>query len=137
MVIGTEIGFRVQGSGCGVRSRFRVRGSTRFGVQGSRTRCFPGQQARDGEIGDAGSDVGGDIGAVGPEPVRGPVERAEKSAGRDDRIDRTKRTAANAFGHQRADAALVAIAFRHDPRSEPARQRIDLEVRGAALDFVE
>ena len=48
-----------------------------------------------------------------------------------------QRAAPHAVGDERADAALVAIALRDDPRSETRRQRVDLQVRRGSFDFVD
>ena len=63
------------------------------------------------------------------EPVRRPVERAEKSARRDGRVAAPQLAAANARGDERADAVFVAIALGDDRRAQAGRQRVDLEVR--------
>ena len=89
----------------------------------------------DGEIGDVLRDRLGGEGTVGTEPLRRPVERAEKGAGRDRRVSRGERSPRDARGDERADAALVAVAFGDDHRAALRRQRIDLEVRRRALDL--
>jgi hypothetical protein len=73
----------------------------------------------------------------GPEPVGGPVQRAEKSAGRHRGVGGAQDAALDAVGDHRAHAAFVAIALGDDRRAQPRRQRIDLEVRRRALDLVE
>ena len=69
--------------------------------------------------------------------MRGPVQRAEEGARGNRRVGRAKHAAADAARDQRADAALVAIALRDDPRSETRRQRVDLQVRRGSFDFVD
>jgi len=43
----------------------------------------------------------------------------------------------DAVGHQRADAALIAIALRDDARAKTGREPVDLEVRRRSLHLVE
>ena len=57
--------------------------------------------------------------------MRGPVQGAQKGAGRDGVAD------------ERADAALVPIAFGDDGAPKARRQGVDLEVRRGAFDLVE
>jgi hypothetical protein len=66
-----------------------------------------------------------------------PVERAEKSARSDGRIGGAQGAAADTVGHQSADAALVAIAFRDDEPAQPRREGVHLEVRGGSLEPVD
>ena len=69
--------------------------------------------------------------------MSGPVERAEKRARRQCRVGRGQRAAACSLRHESADAALVAIAFGDDGRAQALGQRVELEVRGRALQLVE
>jgi len=94
-------------------------------------------QAGNGVVGDDGGNVVGGVGTVRTKPLRGPVERAEKRARGDRRLDRRQCTAAHAIGDQRADAALVAIALGDDACAQPAGKRADFEVRGGAFDLVD
>lgn len=87
-------------------------------------------KAGDGVVGHDLGDVLGGVRPVGPEPVGRPVEGAEKCAGRDDRVGRGERAAADAGRDDCADPALIAIALGHDERAEPAGQRVDLEMSG-------
>ena len=95
------------------------------------------EQAADGVIGDGVGDRLGRLRAVGAVPVGGPVERAEKGAGRDRRVGGAQQPAADAVGNHGAHAALVAIALGDDPRPQRRRQRIDLEMRRRPLHLVE
>jgi hypothetical protein len=72
-----------------------------------------------------------------PEPVRGPVERAEKGPRRHRGVGGAQDATLDAVGDDRAHAAFVAIALGDDRRAQPRRQRVDLEVRRRSLDFVE
>ncbi len=81
--------------------------------------------------------MGRNIRTIGTEPLGGPVQRTEKGAGRDHRVGGAQDAGADAVGNQRSHAALVAIALGHDPRSQTPRQRVDLEMCGAALDLVQ
>jgi hypothetical protein len=72
-----------------------------------------------------------------PEPVGGPVQRAEKRARGDGGVGRAQRRAPDPVGDERAHAALVLIALGDDRRAQPRRQRIDLEVRRRSLDLIE
>jgi hypothetical protein len=69
--------------------------------------------------------------------VSGPVECAKKGARGDHGIGDAERALADALGDERANAALVAIAFGHDERSKAAGERVDLEVRGGAFDSID
>jgi hypothetical protein len=95
------------------------------------------RQAGDGVVGDDIRDMVGRVGALGPEPLRGPVERAEKGARGDGRIGGGERSAPDALGDQRAHAALVPIALGDDERAQAAGEGVDLEMRGGALDLVD
>ena len=75
--------------------------------------------------------------AVRPEPVRGPVERAEIRARGHVRIRGGEDALADAVGDERADAALVPVALGDDERPEATGEGIHLEVRGRALDVVQ
>ena len=88
-------------------------------------------------MGDEVGDLSRRLRAFGAEPVRGPVERAEERPRGDGGVGRVQRAAPHAVGDERADAALVAIALRDDPRSETRRQRVDLQVRRGSFDFVD
>jgi hypothetical protein len=91
-------------------------------------------QAGDGEIGNEPGDVLGRLRAVGPEPLRGPVERAEKCSCRDGRIARGQLAAAEASRHQGADATFVAVAFHDNDAAQPGGERIQFEVSRRSLD---
>jgi hypothetical protein len=69
--------------------------------------------------------------------VRGPVERAETRARGHRGVGRPEQAGADAAGDERADAALVAVAFGDDAGAQPRRQGVDLEMRGRSLDIVE
>ena len=69
--------------------------------------------------------------------MRGPVERAEKGARGDGGVGGAQLAAADAGGHERADAAFVAIALGHDLFAQGRRQGIDFEVRSGALEVVD
>jgi len=96
-------------------------------------------------VGEASDRVVGDhvgnrprrLRAVGPEPVRRPVERAEKRTRRHGWIRGPQHAIADARRHQRPDAALVAVALGDDARAETGGERVHLEVRRGALDVVE
>jgi hypothetical protein len=94
-------------------------------------------QTGDGVLGDDVRHVIGSIGTFRTEPLRGPVERAEKRARRDGRIGRGERAPLDAVRDERAYTALVPIALGHDDRAQAAGQGIDLEMRGGAFDLVE
>ena len=79
----------------------------------------------------------GCIRAVGPEPLRGPVQRAKKGARGNRRIGWRQRAGADTVGDQRAHAALVPIALGDDERAEAAGEGVDLEVRRGTFDFVD
>jgi len=95
------------------------------------------EEAGDRVLGDAVGDFLGTLRTVRPEPVRCPVESTEKCAARDRRIRGAQPPAANPVGDERADAALVAVAFGHDPRPQTRRQGVHLEVCRRAVDLVE
>jgi hypothetical protein len=98
---------------------------------------LPIDEPGDGVIGDGIGDLLGGLRAVGPEPMRRPVERAEEGAGGDRRVGRAQEPPADAVRHQRADTALVAIALGDDARAQRRRQRVDLEMRRRSVDLVE
>jgi signal transduction histidine kinase len=75
--------------------------------------------------------------AVRPEPVRGPVERAEERARRHDHVAGAQIAASGARGDQAAHAALVAVALCDDLAPQPQRQGIDLEVGGGSFEIVD
>ena len=75
--------------------------------------------------------------AVGTEPVRRPVEGAEKGTRRDGRIAAAQLAATDARGDERADAALVAIALGDDGRAQAGGEGVDLEVRRRPFDAVD
>jgi len=87
-----------------------------------------------------GDDVGDAVGRNRPvrvKPVRRPVERAEKRA-RDNRgVGAAEVAGAHSRSHERADAALVAVAFGDDRHAKARRQRIHFQVRGRAFDFID
>lgn len=66
-----------------------------------------------------------------------PVERAEKGARGDGGVGGAERAAADAVDDQRADTALVAIAFGDDETAQPRRQCIHFEMRGRPFHLVE
>ena len=94
-------------------------------------------QARDRVIGDEVGDLLRALRPLGPVPVSGPVERAEKGARRDRGVGGAQQAPADADGDERADAALVAVALRDDPGAQPSWQRVHLEVRRRPLDLVQ
>ena len=67
----------------------------------------------------------------------GPVERAEKGAGRDGRIAVTQFAAPDAGGDEGPDAVLVAIALGDDERPQAGGERVDLEVCRGSFDAVD
>jgi hypothetical protein len=69
--------------------------------------------------------------------VRGPVQRAEEGSRCDGGVGRAERSGANAVGHERADAALVLIAFGDDARSQTRGEGVNLEMRSRSLDLVD
>jgi hypothetical protein len=66
-----------------------------------------------------------------------PVERAEKRARGDGRIGGAQGAAADAVGHQGADASLVPVAFRDDERAQSRREGVDLEVGRGSFELVD
>ena len=66
-----------------------------------------------------------------------PVERAEKGARGDGRIGGAQGAAADAVGHQGADASLVPVAFRDDERAQSRREGVDLEVGRGSFELVD
>jgi hypothetical protein len=96
-----------------------------------------GQESGDSVIGDQRRDVRWRLGTLGAEPVRGPIERAQKSARGDGRVGGIQRSAPDAFANERAHAALVPVAFADDERSETWGQRIHFEMSSGPLDLVE
>jgi len=74
---------------------------------------------------------------LGPEPVRGPVQRPQEGACGDGGVGGVERPGAQAADDEGADAALVAVAFGDDARAQTRRQRVDFEMRGRALDLVD
>ena len=76
------------------------------------------------------------IGSVGPIPVRGPVECAEKGAGGEGGVCGLQLVRPHPLGDQGADAALVAIALGDDRGAQPFGQGIEFEMRSRALQFV-
>ena len=66
-----------------------------------------------------------------------PVERAEKSARGDGRIGGAEGAAADAVGHQGADASLVPIAFRDDEPAQSRREGVHVEGRGRSVDRID
>jgi hypothetical protein len=73
----------------------------------------------------------------GPEPVGGPVQRAEERARRDGGVGGAQPAALDAVGDERPDAALVSIALGDNRRTQPRRQCVHFEVRRRSFDFVE
>jgi hypothetical protein len=94
------------------------------------------QKTGDGVVGDQLGDLLRRLRAFGPEPVRGPVQRAKERARRDGRIGGAQQAAPDAARHERADAAFVPIAFADDPRAQARRQGGHLEMRRGSLDLV-
>ena len=90
-----------------------------------------------GILRDGSRDMRRLVGSVRTEPERRPIEGAEESARRDDRIGRPQRTGLNAVYDERAHAALVPVALRDDERAKPAGKGVHFEVRRGALDFVD
>jgi hypothetical protein len=91
----------------------------------------------DGVVGDELGDLLWRLRSFRPEPVRGPVERAEERAGGNRGVGGAERMGADAAGDERTDAALVLIAFGDDARAQTRRQRVDFQVRRGSFDLVE
>jgi hypothetical protein len=68
--------------------------------------------------------------------MSGPVQGAEECARRDHRLAGAEGASTNAVRDERSDAAFVAIPLGDDPRNEVRGQRVYLEVRRRASDFV-
>jgi len=94
-------------------------------------------QAGDREIGDEIGDLVRTLRPLRAVPVGGPVERAEKGARRDRGVGGAQQAPADAAGDERPDPAFVAVALGDDPRAQPPRQRVHLEVGRRALDVVD
>jgi hypothetical protein len=94
-------------------------------------------QTCNGVVGDEERDVVRRVRPFGAEPVRGPVERAEKGARRHGRIGVPQLAALDAVGDDGAHAALVAIALGDNRHAQARWQGVDLEVRGRSFDFVQ
>jgi hypothetical protein len=92
-------------------------------------------ESGDGELRDALRDIGCRVDAVRPEPLRRPVQRAEKRLGGDGGVAREQGAPANARCNQIPYATLVAIAFGDDRAPQSIGQRIDFEVRCRSLDL--
>jgi hypothetical protein len=88
-------------------------------------------------VGDENSDVVRRVRPFGPEPVGGPVQRAEERARRDGGVGGAQPAALDAVGDERPDAALVSIALGDNRRTQPGRQCVHFEVRRRSFDFVE
>ena len=73
----------------------------------------------------------------GSKPVSRPVERAEKRARRNRRIDGAELAAPDAGGEERADAALVAIALGDDQVPQRGRQRVHFQMRRRSFELVD
>ncbi len=69
--------------------------------------------------------------------MRRPVERAEEGARGDEGVSSGQRAGPDARGDERAHAAFVSIALGDDARAKAGRERVDLEMRRRALDFVQ
>jgi len=69
--------------------------------------------------------------------VRRPVERAQEGARGDEGVSSGQRAGPDPRGDERAHAAFVSIALGDDARAKAGRQRVDLEMRRRALDFVQ
>jgi hypothetical protein len=94
------------------------------------------QEAGDGVVGDKLGDPLRRLRSFRAEPVRGPVQRAQEGARRDGGVGRLESSGTDAVGHERADAALVFIAFGDDASSETRRKGVDFEMRSRSLDLV-
>jgi hypothetical protein len=94
------------------------------------------QKTSDGVVGDEFGDLLRRSRSLRAEPVRGPVQRAEEGARCDSGIGRVESSGTDAVGHERADAALVFIAFGDDASSETRREGVDFEMRSRSLDLV-
>ena len=88
-------------------------------------------------IRDEFSNLARGLRALRAEPVRGPVQRAEKRARGDRRLGRAQDAAPDAGCDERPDAALVRVALGDDARAEPGGEGVDLEMRRRSLDLVE
>ena len=75
--------------------------------------------------------------ALGPEPVRRPVQRAEEGARADRGVGCPQHAPAYAVGDHRADAAFVPIPLGDDARAKARWQSIHGQVRRGPFDFVE
>ena len=94
------------------------------------------EQAGDRIVGDESGDLVRRPRAVGPEPMRGPVEGAEERAGHDGGVGAAEGAVADARRHESADAPLVAVALDDDARAEARGQSVHLEVRRRAFHLV-
>jgi hypothetical protein len=94
------------------------------------------QETSDGVVGDELRDLLRRPRSLRAEPVGGPIQGAEESARRDGGVGGVQDPEPDAAGDQRADAALVAIAFDDDAGTKARRKGIHLEVRGRPFDFV-
>ena len=94
-------------------------------------------EAGDGVVGDECGDLLRRLRSLWSEPVRRPVQRAEKRARGDGGVGRAERAGPDAARDQRADATLVLIALGDDARAQTRGQRVDFEVRGGSFDLVE
>ena len=95
------------------------------------------RQAADDEVSNEIGDLLRRLGALGTEPMRRPVQRAEQRTCGDGRIRGPQLAAADAVSDESADAAFVSIPFRDDALAQPRRQGIDFEMRRRSFHFVE
>jgi len=95
------------------------------------------RKTSDGVVGDQFSNLARGLRALGAEPMRGPVQRAEKRARGDRGIGRAQDAAPDAGRDERPNAALVRVALGDDARAEPDGEGVDLEMRRRSLDLVE
>jgi hypothetical protein len=93
-------------------------------------------QARDGVIRHQRRDALARMRPIGPEPVSGPIERAEERARRDQDVRHAQHTAPDSGGNQRPDAALVPVPLRDDGAPEAGRQRIDFDMGRRSFEVV-
>jgi hypothetical protein len=114
---------------CGVLRTIRSGGVGAFGRP-----CVRALQAGDSKIGDDAGDLFSRLTAFRAEPLRRPVERAEKCSRGDGGIARGQSAAAEAGRHQATDPALVAVALGDNDAAHRSGERVHLEVRGRSLD---
>ncbi len=66
-----------------------------------------------------------------------PIERTEKRARGDRRIDGTQLATPDSGGEEGAHAALITIAFGHDQVPQRGRKRVHFEMRRRPFEFVD